>query len=121
MFQIGIMRGNNSITAFLIQAVDNGFSDGTSQHRLCTGTEFINQDKGIFIAVSDKIFHVEKMGTIGAQIVIKRLLIANINKYPVEYTGFTSFVNRNKQSTLQHILQKTNRSQADRFASGVTS
>ena len=67
----------------------------------------------------NEVFHVRQMRTVGAQIVLDALLVADIDKQTLEDSGFRLFVKRDQYAALKHVLQQADRFQTDRFTAGV--
>ena len=105
MFQILVVGSDDSECSFLVETFQYGFGNSTSDLRLCTSTELVNQDEAPFVAALHHDFHVGQVRRVGTQIIFNRLLITNIDKDAAEYTGMTTFVQGNQHTALQHILQ----------------
>ena len=105
MFQILVVGGDDSECSFLVETFQDGFGNSASNLRFRTSTELVNQDEAPFVATLHHDFHVGQVRRVGTQIVFNRLLITNIDKDAAEYTGVTAFVQGNKHTALQHILQ----------------
>ena len=60
MFQVGVVGGNYPFRFRFVQVVQQGFCNGSPQHGLCTCAEFVDQDQGIGIRMTDEVFHVDK-------------------------------------------------------------
>lgn len=59
------------------------------------------------------------MRGVGAEVIFDRLLVADVNEYIAEYAGMATFVHRDEQAALQHVLQQPYGFQADRLSAGV--
>ena len=121
MFQILVVGGDDSECSFLVETFQYGFGNSTSDLRLRTSTELVNQDEAPFVTALHHDFHIGQVRRVGTQIIFNRLLITNIDKDAAEYTGMTTFVQGNQHTALQHILQQTDCFQTDGLTSGIRS
>ncbi len=121
MFQVCVVGGNYAVSLLKVQLIQYCLGYRSSQHGLGTGAKFIDQQEREFIAVPEKIFHIKEVGTVGAQIVFDRLFVTDIDKNTLKNSGFASFLQRNQQSVLQHVLNQSHTLQAYRFAARIGS
>lgn len=105
MLQILVVGGNHSESPFLVETFQYSFGNGTSNLRLRTSSELINQDEATFIATFHHYLHIGEVRGVGTQIVFDRLFITDIYENAAEYTCMTAFVQRDQHSALKHILQ----------------
>ena len=112
MFQIGVVGGDHSFYLRFIQAVQQGFGDGSSQHRLRTRSEFIDQDQSIRICIADEIFHIDQVRAVCAEVVLDGLFVAYVDQYLFKDAEAACFAYRNGEAALEHILQQAGRLQA---------
>ena len=105
MFQILVVGSDDSECSFLVETFQYSFGNSTSDLRLRTSTELVNQDEAPFVTALHHDFHIGQVRRVGTQIIFNRLLITNIDKDATEYTGMTTFVQGNQHAALQHILQ----------------
>ena len=90
------MCGNHPKSTVTIKTFERSLGNCTTNHRLGSGTEFINQQKRFGIAVTNKKFHIQQMRTIGRKIIFNRLLITNIDKQTLKNTHPATVVQRDK-------------------------
>ncbi|MPN63912.1 hypothetical protein SDC9_211679 [bioreactor metagenome] len=86
MLQVLVVRRNHSKTFLPVEPVQQRFGNSPSDLRLGTATELIDQYHRLLIAIPKEELHVHQVRTVGAQVVLDTLLVANINKYMVEDT-----------------------------------
>ena len=92
MFQILVVGSDDSECSFLVETFQYSFGNSTSDLRLRTSTELVNQDEAPFVTALHHDFHIGQVRRVGTQIIFNRLLITNIDKDATEYTGMTTFV-----------------------------
>src|SRR6185369_12173022 len=97
--QIQVMRRHYAKSVPPIQFIQNNFGKRTPEVWIASAAQFI-----------DKIFHVEQMRGICAEVKFDALCVSNVNKDLREDSHFRSRVYRHKQPALYHYLVK-----ADRF------
>ena len=100
MLQILVVGGNHSESPFLVETFQYSFGNGTSNLRLRTSSELINQDEATFIATFHHYLHIGEVRGVGTQIVFDRLFITDIYENAAEYTCMTAFVQRNQHAAL---------------------
>ena len=65
------------------------------------------------------MFHILQVRGVCAEVVLKRLLVADVNEYAVENAELRRFAARDKQSALQHILYQAHGFETHRLAAGI--
>src|SRR5574344_337993 len=105
MFQVLIVGSYYSENAVAIESHQYGLSYSTSNIRVSTATEFLDKHPAAVSSIFYHLFHIGQMTGICTQIVVYALLISNIYKKALEYSGMTVFTHRNRYSALEHILE----------------
>ena len=73
----------------------------------------------MLVAIAECMLHVEQVARVGTQVILNALLVADINEKTSEDTGLAAFVHGDKQTALQHILQKTCSFETHRLTTGI--
>jgi len=100
MLQILVVCSNNAERLLLVETFQHCFGYRTSNLRLRTSSELINQDEATFIATFHHYLHIGEVRGVGTQIVFDRLFITDIYENAAEYTCMTAFVHRNQHAAL---------------------
>lgn len=107
MFQVGVMCGYHSIRAPVIEFGKYRLGQGTAEDRFGSRSKLINHHKRPVIGMPEHLLHVYKVGAVGAEVVLKTLFVADINKEFAEDTCLGTLSHRNGHAALQHVLYKS--------------
>ena len=121
VLEILIMGGHHAPKSEIDEAVEYRLCDRSSDLRLCAPSELVDEHQRSGSSVADDGLHVAQMRTVGRQIVLYRLVVADIHEDVGENAEMRIVVNRRKQSALQHVLQHSDRLQTHRLAARVGS
>ena len=113
------MRCDDAEHFLAVETFEQGFGQRTAHERFRAAAELVDKQQCTLVAVPNEVFHVRQMRTVGAQIVLDALLVADIDKQALEDSGFRLFVKRDRDAALKHVLQQPDRFQTDRFTTGV--
>lgn len=118
-FQILVVCSNNAERLLLVETFQHCFGYRSANLGFRTATELVDKDETAFVAVFHHYLHIGQVRGVGAEVIFDRLLVADVNEYIAEYAGMATFVHRDEQTALQHILQQPYGFQADRLSAGV--
>ena len=113
------MGGNHAVGPHLVEPCQYGFGDGAAGRRLRTAAELIDQHERGGRGVREDLPHVLQMGTVCAQIVLQRLVIADVDEDAVEDHQLAHLGCRNEHTPLEHVLEQTDRLETNRLAAGI--
>ena len=115
------MRRNDAITAAIEQPFENRLGNGAADRRLGSRTELVDQHQRAVGGSGQHVLHVAQVRRIGRQIVVDRLLVADIDADRPENGQLRDLRRRHGITALEEILHKPRRLQADRLAAGIGS
>src|SRR5690606_27262565 len=98
--KVGVMRRDDAVSLPFIKFFKENLRQCTTQFRVGTCTEFINQRQSILITFSQKITHVFESIAVSTQTIFNRLIITNICQNFVKQKRGAPLVNRNKNTAL---------------------
>ncbi|OAV64228.1 hypothetical protein Barb6_03343 [Bacteroidales bacterium Barb6] len=81
VLEVLIVRGDDAEAALAVEAVKQGFGDGSANLRLRPAAELIDEEESRGVAVFYEKLHVRQVGTVRTQVVLNALLVAYVNKY----------------------------------------
>ena len=84
IFDIRVVSRDDAIGAALDQLFENSLGNRTTHNRLGTRTKLINQHQRARRCAAEHILHIEQVRRVGTQIVVDRLLVADVDKYRLE-------------------------------------
>ena len=119
VLQVLVVGRDDTETPVSVEAVEERLGDRPADLGLGTATELVDQEDRALVAVLDEKFHVHQVGTVGTQVVLDALLVADIDEHPAEQARARAFVQGDQESALQHVLQEPDRFEADRLTAGV--
>ena len=119
MLQILVVCSNNAERLLLVETFQHCFGYRSANLGFRTATELVDKDETAFVAVFHHYLHIGQVRGVGAEVIFDRLLVADVNEYIAEYAGMATFVHRDEQAALQHVLQQPYSFQADRLSAGV--
>ena len=121
MLKVLIVSRYDGPCSTFAQLVEHRLGDGSSDLRLCAGTELVDEDERAVTGLLHHHLHVHQVGGVGGEVVLQALLVADVDHHVVEDAGLRAVADRDGESALQHILQQAYRLQAHRLTAGVGS
>ncbi len=106
-FQVRVVRGDHAVGAHLVEAREHGFGDGAAGCRLGAAAEFVDQHERRGGGVREDLPHVLKVGAVGTQVVLQRLVVADVDEDAVEDQHLAHFGRGDEHTPLEHILEQT--------------
>ena len=117
--EVCIVCGNYPKHTLYLYVLQYSQCYGTTRCRLCSCSELIYKHQRVVCCLLQHLFHVCKVGTIGTQIIFKRLLITYIYKDIVKYPELAHLACRNQHTPLEHILQHPHSFKTYRFSACI--
>ena len=109
VFEVLIVSGDDAEHAFVVDLMQNGLSQGSTNLRLGAATELIDENERSVVGTIEHHLHIIEMRTVGAEVVFYRLLIADVDENASEHADVRIVVDRRQDATLRHILHHTHR------------
>src|SRR5690606_6768023 len=118
-FQIVVVRCDDTPHPLLQQFFQDCLCYGPAKIRVGAGAHFVNEYERSFIGMAHEQVHVVQVAAVGTQVILYRLLVADVKKHAPEYTHEGVGMSRHQHTALQHILQQTHRFKTHGFTAGV--
>ena len=115
------MCGDHTVCAHRVEPGEHSFGDGAACGRFSAAAELVDQHERGGCGVREYLPHVLQMGTVRAQVVLQRLVVADVDEDAVKDHHLADLRRGDEHTPLEHILQQTYRLEAHRLASGVRS
>ena len=119
VFDVRIVGGDHSETSLRFQLFEYRFGDRSADDRLGAGAEFVDQDQRTVVGMAQDVLHVQQVRTVGAQVVVDRLLVSDVDENTAEDSHLGVLRDRNQQAALHHVLQKAHSFEAHRLAARI--
>ena len=97
----------------------DGLGDGSANLRFSAATHFVDEYQCLLATTIQEGFHVLQVRTVGAQVVLKRLLVADVNKDAAEHAHVRVAIQRGQDAALHHVLHDTHSLEAHTLATSV--
>ena len=107
-FEVGVVGIHHARRARLGEVFQNGFGNGSAQTWFGACSKFVNQKQCFSIGKVQKILHVGQVTAVRTEVIVKALLVADVNKQVLENTHRRAFEHRHQKPTLVHVLQQPN-------------
>ena len=117
--EVGVMRGDHSPHAATVELGEDRLGNGAAGRRLRAGAEFVDEHERVLVSVGEHIAHVREEGTVGTQVVLEVLVVADAHGNAVEDRKLGALGCGDEHAPLEHILEQSDRLQADGLAAGV--
>ena len=79
------MCGDHSISSSLVELAQDGLCDGSSGRRLRARTELVYQHEGLVVRIGQHLLHVAQERAVCTEVIVDRLVVSDIDHYPVEH------------------------------------
>ena len=107
--EVSKMSGDNAERASLAELFEHCLGDGAARARLGAAAQLVQKEQRTIVGDGQQLFHILQMRRVGTQVVLYRLLVANVYHHPVEDAELGGLATWRQQSALQHILYQTHR------------
>ena len=118
-FQVGVVRGDDAPHAAAVDLGEDRLGDGAAGRGLRAGAEFVNEHERALVGFGEQLAHVREEGAVGAQVVLEVLVVADAHDDAVEDRELGALGGGNEHAPLEHVLEESDRLQADGLAAGV--
>ena len=121
ILDIGVVGRDHAVTPPAEQTLEDRLGDGPADDRLGSRPELVDQHQRAARSARQHVLHVQQVRRIGRQVVVDRLLVADVDENALEDRQFRDLGDRNRKPALEHVLHDARGFQADRLAAGVGS
>ena len=90
------MRCDDAEHFLAVETFEQGFGQRSAHKRFCTAAELVDKQQCTLVAVPNEVFHVRQMRTVGAQIVLDALLVADVEHEMLENPYLRTLAHRNR-------------------------
>ena len=113
------MGGDDAVGPVLLYLRQHSFCDSPAGGRLGAAAEFVDEHQRLLSGADYDFLEILQVGAVGTEVVLQRLVVADVDEYVVENHEFRHFGGRHQHAPLEHVLQQSDRLEADRLSAGV--
>ena len=119
--QVGIVGSDDTEGVAAVQLFEQCLGNGAARPWFGAPTQLVKQKEGALVSRFQQLFHILQMRSVCAQVVVYRLLVADVDEYIVEDAKLRCLTAGHQHTALQHVLYQPHRFQAHRLATRVRS
>ena len=119
VFDIGVVGRDDAVAPLLQQAFENRLGNRPADDRLGARPELVDQHQGPRRGSGKHVLHVEQVGGVGREVVVDRLLVADVDAEALEDGQLGDLRRRDREPALEHVLDDAGGLQADGFPAGI--